>query len=81
MLGWGTCKRGYNPAMSEEIGVREDVSVTLELSLAESQVSHVKVRERWEWCFRKREQCTQAQRGEGHGCVALKGFSLDRVCH
>lgn len=67
--------------MSGEIGVREDVLVlvTLEWSLAESRVSHVKVRERWEWCFRKREQCTQVQSGEGHGCVALKSFSLDRV--
>lgn len=67
--------------MSGEVGVREDVSVlvTLELSLAESRVSHVKVRERWEWCFWKRELCTQVLRGEGHGCVALKSFSLDRV--
>lgn len=74
-------QEGYNPGMSEEIGVREDVSVlvTLELSLAESRVSHVKVREKWELYFRKREPCRQAQRGEGHGCEALKSFSLDRV--
>lgn len=44
----GDMQEGYNPGMSEEIGVREDVSVlvTLELSLAESRVSHVKVREK-----------------------------------
>lgn len=45
MLGWGTCKKGYNPAMSGETGVREDVSVLVtEWSPAESRVSHVKVR-------------------------------------
>lgn len=58
----GHTRRGYNPAMSEEIGVREDVSVILELSLVESGVSQVKVRERGKGCFRKRKLYTKAQR-------------------
>lgn len=44
----GHIRMDYNPAMSEKIGVGEDVSVfvILELSLAESGVSQVKVREK-----------------------------------
>lgn len=62
----GRIRRDYHPAMSEEIGVKEDVSVLviLELSVAESGVGQMTVKERWEWCFRRREQCTRRPRGE-----------------